>query len=154
MHFFFFFCCLLAHMCLPPVYLLYVVDSKTYRACSDHLQILSPCLGQGVHLKSLIKSLLDPHLNQKLFWQRHLADHPKALICAPRREDQRTRSNHWGAMSEDTRVHPLRKSPSSTIRYTNSASRAVAFERGGAEAIQVSVASIHFCLCIELIQLC
>ncbi len=38
-----------------------------------------------VLLKFLVVSLLlDPCLNQKLFWQRHLADGPKALTCAPR----------------------------------------------------------------------
>ncbi len=50
--------------------------------------------------------LLFPHLNCKLFWRRPLKDRPKSLICAPRSEDRGTRSNHRGAMSEDTRVRP------------------------------------------------
>ncbi len=56
---------------------------------------------------------------------------------------------HWGAMSEDTRVHPPWKSSSSTIGQKNSTSAAGAFERDGGEAIQVEV---HFFLCTELIQ--
>ncbi len=54
----------------------------------------------------VVSSLLYPRLNWKLFWRRHLKDRPKSLICAPRSEDRGTRSHHWGAMSEDTRVHP------------------------------------------------
>ncbi len=58
----------------------------------------------------------------------------------------------WGAMSEDTRVHPPWKSSSSTIGQKNSAYTAGAFEWDGREAIQVEVAHIHFFLCTELIQ--
>ncbi len=90
---------------------------------------------QRVLLKSLvISSLLDPCLNQKLFWQHHLADRPEALICAPRSEERVRRSEERSSRSieQDTR-----ESPSSAIGYKNSTSTAGAFEQDGGGAIQV-----------------
>ncbi len=54
---------------------------------SIHVCVPANCCWRVSSLLFVISWILDPRLNWKLFWQRHLEDCPKSLICAQRNED-------------------------------------------------------------------